>query len=343
MRTKVNRLPIAFAICLAWASSSSAEFDISVAAQNLLSALSESQKTQMTYPLEGSERIDWHFVPKQDRKGLPLKAMTPEQVHLVNMLLNESLGRAGFSKAAGIMYLESVLRGIEVDRGREGAYEYRDPTSYFVTVFGSPQSIGPWGWSFEGHHISLNFAIFDGSLIASTPAFFGANPHLVPEGAAKGLRVLGSEEDRARRLLNSLDDNQLEKAMIGQEAPPDLFSAAKPRVEREKPQGIKATELTPQQFELLIQLIDAYIENVADEAALERQAQVDAGGDEIYFAWIGSGKRGEAHYYRVQAPSFLIEYDNVQNGANHSHTVWRDYDGDFGRDLIGEHRQAHAH
>ena len=100
MRPKVKRLPIAFAICLAWASSSSAEFDVSVAAQNLLSSLSESQKTQMTYPLEGSERTDWHFVPKQDRKGLPLKAMTPEQVHLVNMLLNESLGQAGFSKAS---------------------------------------------------------------------------------------------------------------------------------------------------------------------------------------------------------------------------------------------------
>ena len=316
---------------------------MSVAARNLLSTLSESQKSQMTYLLEGSERTDWHFVPKQNRKGLSLKAMTPEQVHLVNILLNESLGQAGFSKTAGIMYLESVLRRIEVDRGREGAYEYRDPMRYFVTMFGNPHPEGSWGWSFEGHHISLNFAIVDGNLIASTPAFFGANPHLVTNGAARGLRVLGSEEHRARRLLDSLDDNQIEKAVIGEAVPRDIFSAAKPRVTREEPQGIKATELTSEQVELLIQLIDAYIENVSDEAALERLAQVEAGVDEIYFAWIGSRKPGEAHYYRVQAPSFLIEYDNVQNDANHSHTVWRDYDGDFGRDLIGEHRQAHAH
>lgn len=343
MKKIVGPVLIVFGLCLAWALPSAAEFDMSVAAKNLLSTLSESQRIQMTYPLEGDERSDWHFVPKPERKGLPLKAMTAEQVHLVNILLNESLGRAGFSKAAGIMYLESVLRGIEVERGREGAHDYRDPMRYFVTVFGSPHPEAPWGWSFEGHHISLNFAIVDGSLIATTPAFFGANPHLVPNGASRGLRVLGSEEDRARRLLDSLDDNQREKAVIGEIVPRDIFSAAQPRVFREEPQGIKATELRPDQFELLIQLINAYIENVADEAALERQAQVEAGADEIYFAWIGSSKRGEAHYYRVQAPSFLIEYDNIQNDANHSHTVWRDYDGDFGRDLIGEHRQAHVH
>lgn len=343
MRRNVSLVITAFGLYFAWTSSNAAEFDMSIAAQNLLSSLSESQRTQATYPLRSGERTDWHFVPKQDRKGLPLKAMTAEHVHLVNILLNESLGHAGFTKATGIMYLESVLRGIEVDRGREGAYEYRDPTHYFVTVFGIPQSKGSWGWSFEGHHISLNFTIVDGSFVASTPAFFGASPHLVPGGAARGLRVLGNEEDRARRLLDSLDEDRLEKAVIGETVPGDIFSAAKPRIIREEPQGIKATELAPEQFELLIELIDVYIENVADEAALERRAQVEAGSNEIYFAWIGSKKRGEAHYYRVQAPSFLIEYDNIQNDANHSHTVWRDYDGDFGRDLIGEHRQVSAH
>ncbi len=343
MRRNAGLVLIVFGMCLAWASSGAEEFDMSVAAENLLSALSDSQRIQITYLLEGDERIDWHYVPKKDRKGLPLKAMTAEQIYLVNILLNESLGQAGYSKATGIMHLESILRGIEVERGREGAYESRDPTRYFVTVFGGPQSKGSWGWSFEGHHISLNFTIVDGQLIASSPAFFGANPHKVPNGPAQNLRVLGSEEDRARRLLDSLDDNQLKKAVIGETVPRNIFSAASPRVIPDEPQGIKASELTPNQFELLVQLIDVYIENVADEAALERRAQVDAGAGEIQFAWIGSGNRGEAHYYRVQAPTFLIEYDNIQNDANHSHTVWRDYDGDFGRDLIGEHRQAHVH
>ena len=343
MRRNAGLVPTIFGLCLIWASSGAEESDMSVAAENLLSSLSENQSMQMTYRLEGDERSDWHFVPKKGRKGLPLKAMTAEQVYLVNILLNESLGQAGYSKTNGIMHLEAILRGIDVERGLEGAYEFRDPTRYFVTVFGSPQSEGSWGWSFEGHHISLNFTIVNGSLIASSPAFFGANPHRVPSGPAQNLRVLGREEDRARRLLDSLDDNQLRKAVIGETVPRDIFSAASPRIIPNEPQGIKATELTPDQFTLLLQLIDVYIENVADEAALERRAQLEASDGDIHFAWIGSAERGEAHYYRVQAPSFLIEYDNIQNDANHSHTVWRDYDGDFGRDLIDEHRQAHAH
>jgi hypothetical protein len=339
----VSLVSLVFGLCLLGASPGAAEFDISVAADNLLAALSDSQRKQMTLPLEDDDRIDWHYVPKKERKGLPLKAMTAEQIYLVHILLNESLGQAGYSKTVGIMHLESILRDMAVERGRADAFEYRDPTRYFVTVFGSPQKKGAWGWSLEGHHISQNFTVVDGSLIATSPAFFGANPHRVPSGPAQNLRVLGREEDRARRLLDSLNDEQLKKAVIGAMAPKDIFSAASPRISPDEPQGINATDLTPNQVELLHQLIDAYIENVADDAALERRAQVNAGAGEIYFAWIGSGDRSEAHYYRVQAPSFLIEYDNLPNDANHSHTVWRDYNGDFGRDLIGEHRQVHVH
>jgi hypothetical protein len=343
MRKRVTLISIVFALSLTWAPSRVTGFDMSLAAENLLSALSDSQRQQMTYPLESEERIDWHFVPKKDRKGLPLKAMSIEQTYLVNILLNESLGQAGYSKTIGIMHLESILRGIDVERGREGAYEYRDPTRYFVTIFGNPQPNGPWAWSFEGHHISLNFTIVDGNLIASSPAFFGANPHRVPSGPMQNLRVLGSEEDSARRLLDSLDDDQLKKVVIGELVPKNIFSAANPRIIPDEPKGIKSSELTPSQSDLLLQLIDVYIENVANEGAMERRAQVATGDGEIYFAWIGSHHNGEAHYYRIQAPSFLIEYDNIQNDANHSHTVWRDYDGDFGRDLIGEHRQTHIH
>ncbi len=269
--------------------------------------------------------------------------MSAEQSYLVHILLNESLSQAGYSKTAGIMYLESILRHMEVEQGSAGANENRDPTRYFVAIFGNPQLNETWGWSFEGHHISLNFTVVDGKLAASSPAFLGANPHRVPSGPAKDLRVLNSEEDRARQLMESLSKEQMSKAVIGSEVPEDIFSGASPRVSPESPQGIKATELTSDQVELLHRLIDAYIENVADDAALERRTQVDTAGGDIYFAWIGSVKAGEAHYYRVQAPSFLIEYDNTQDSANHSHTVWRDYSGDFGRDLIGEHRQAHVH
>jgi len=143
--------------------------------------------------------------------------------------------------------------------------------------------------------------------------------------------------------MQSLDGEQTQKALLGADVPRDIFSAASKRIYPDEPQGIKLSDMTRDQGALLYQLIDSYIENVADDAALERQAQVEAAAGDIYFAWIGSVERGQAHYYRIQAPSFLIEYDNIQNSANHSHTVWRDYNGDFGQDIIGEHRRAHIH
>jgi hypothetical protein len=343
MTERASLAPKIFALYLLGISTVASGNDVSVAAENLLAVLSDEQRRHATYAFSGDDRTDWHFVPKTDRKGLPLKSMTAEQVYLVHILLNESLGQAGYSKTAGIMHLESILRSIEIERGRAGANERRDPTNYFVSIFGNPQKNEPWGWSFEGHHISLNFTLVEGVLIASSPAFFGASPHRVPSGPAKNWRVLGVEEDRARRLMNSLNDEQIKKAVIGAEVPRNIFSAANPRISPDEPKGIKGTELTPQQLELLRRLINVYVENVADDAALERRAQVDVADGDIHFAWIGSSDPGEAHYYRVQAPSFLIEYDNIQNSANHSHTVWRDYDGDFGRDVIGEHRRASAH
>lgn len=265
------------------------------------------------------------------------------QLHLTHALLNQSLSRTGYSKVAGIMSLEAVLAELEFKKGRENAREFRDPMKYYVTLFGDPGSDTTWGWSFEGHHLSLNFTIVDGIVVASSPAFHGANPHRVSEGPLVGMRILGAEEDRARRLLDSLDPDQRALAIVADQAPKDIRSGAKQRVSPARPDGIPASALNHDQRELLRELVETYTDNVPADAAGERRAQLEAAGTAIHFAWMGSINAGEAHYYRIQAPTFLVEYDNIQNGANHAHTVWRDYDGDFGRDLIREHRTAHAH
>ncbi len=313
------------------------------AARNLLAALANEQRTAISYPVEAEERFDWHYVPKEQRKGLSLAAMEPEQVHLTHVLLNASLSRAGYAKTATIMSLESVLRELETALGSTRAAQVRDPLAYFVTVFGTPAEEGAWGFSLEGHHVSLNFTMLDGEVAATSPAFLGANPHSVPEGPRQGLRPLGAEEDRARRLLESLDEAQRGAAILADTAPRDIFSAALPRVTPEEPRGLAASSMSAEQVALLHALVEEYIRNVPEDVAEKRRAQLAAAGEAIHFAWMGSPERGEGHYYRVQAPDFLIEYDNVQNDANHSHTVWRDYDGDFGRDLIAEHRRAHPH
>jgi hypothetical protein len=215
-----------------------------------------------------------------------------------------------------------------------------------VTFFGEPAPGANWGWSIEGHHVSLNFTLV-GERVASSPTFLGANPHLAPKGPRAGLRPLGREEDLGRALVRSLDAGQRAQAILAEVAPNDIETAAARAVRPdEPPKGLAAAAMTPAQQAALRALIEVYVENVPADLQARRRAQFEgADFSKIHFAWMGSLEPGigHGHYYRVQAPTFLIEYDNVQNDANHSHTVWRDYDGDFGRDLLAEHRAAVPH
>ncbi len=315
---------------------------MSVAANNLLAALAADQRRIAMREWSDAERDDWAYIPKE-RKGLSMLDMTPDQQLLVHALLSASLSRTGYGKTATVMSLETVLRHIEETAGGNRFTSMRDPLRYHLTFFGEPSADGNWGFSFEGHHVSLNFTVVAGEATATTPLFLGANPHRVPSGPRKGLRALGREEDLARALLGSLDKAQREQAIVGDEAPRDIFTANQPRVERMAPQGLPASALQSEQRELLDALIEEYAANVPLDEAERRRAQAKAAGDAIHFAWMGSTAPGAPHYYRVQAPDFVIEYDNVQNQANHSHTVWRDFDGDFGRDLLAEHHREHEH
>ncbi len=312
------------------------------AANNLLASLEADQRTTMMLDMGAAERVDWHFIPKE-RKGLSMLDMSPDQHHLLHALLSASLSRTGYGKTATVMSLEAVLRKLEEAAGGNPFTSMRDPLRYHVTFFGAPSEDGDWGWSFEGHHVSLNFTVVAGEATASTPLFLGANPHRVPSGPREGLRALGREEDLARTLLESLDEEQRKKALVGDEAPRDIFSSNQPRVERQVPRGVPASALSEEQRGLLDALIDEYADNVPPDLAARRRAQVKAAGNAIHFAWMGPAEPGAPHYYRVQAPDFVIEYDNVQNAANHSHTVWRDFDGDFGRDLLAEHHRDYKH
>ena len=312
------------------------------AANNLLASLDADQRATLMLDFNDAERVDWHFIPKE-RKGLSMFDMSPDQHHLLHALLSASLSRTGYGKTTTVMSLETVLRRIEEAAGANPFTSMRDPLRYHVTFFGEPSEGGDWGWSFEGHHVSLNFTVVAGEATASTPLFLGANPHRVPSGPREGLRALGREEDLARTLLASLDEDQRKKAVIGDEAPRDIFSSNQPRLERQVPRGVPASALTPEQRKLLDALIEEYASNVPPDLADKRRAQVKAAGNAIHFAWMGPAEVGAPHYYRVQAPDFVIEYDNVQNAANHSHTVWRDFDGDFGRDLLAEHHREYEH
>ena len=322
------------------------------AATQFLSSLTPEQRQRATFAFGDSERTHWHFVPTEifARNGLTLKQMSPAQRQLAHELLKAGLSQRGYMTATQIMELEAVLAVIEAAQRAAatqpptGTQFLRDPERYFFSIFGTPSTRNTWGWRVEGHHMSLHFTVVNGTLVAGAPTFFGSNPAEVRDGPKKGTRVLALVEDAARSLLESLDSTQRATAIINATAPNDIVTVANVKIDPLSPVGIPAAALTGNQRALLKVLVDVYAGYLADDIAAGRLARIEqAGWDNVAFAWAGALERGQKHYYRVQGPTFLIEYDNTQTDANHIHSVWRDFQGDFGADLLREHVNGTPH
>jgi hypothetical protein len=318
--------------------SGSAETEMTAAANNFLAALNDDQKSIATFDFKSDERENWHFIPK-DRKGITLGTLKPAQRHLAFALLQSGLSSRGFSKATTIMSLEQILQELEGPSRRFP----RDPELYHVSIFGKPDAQGTWAWRFEGHHLSLNFTLVKGKFAGGTPSFMGTNPAEVRKGPRAGLRVLATEEDLARDLMIHLNPSQQKQALIQTNAPDDILTVANRTADVGKAQGLPVSEMNGAQKKLLNQIIEEYVGRLRGDLSVADLAKIDAAGrGKIRFAWAGSLERGQRHYYRIHGPTFLLEYDNTQNDANHVHAVWRDFENDFGRDLLREHLE-HSH
>lgn len=320
------------------------------AARDFLASLDDAGREKARAAFDDPDRTAWHFVPKP-RTGVPLGDLSRAQSHLAEALLASALGSGGSMRTHRIMSLEQVLREVESAAGDSNAPLRRDPDKYYIRVYGDPGADpdGPWAWRIEGHHVSLHFTVVAGR-VATGPQFLGSNPHEVRAGPLAGMRPLGEEEDVARELLASLDDAGRARAIVGPTAPPDILTGNATRATwDEAPVGLPASAMTPAQRAILARLLALYVETPLDDVAEDRRSRVreamaraEAGGAEgdVHFAWLGGVEPGQGHYYRVQGAEFLVEYDNTQNDANHSHSAWRDFDGDFGFDLLAAHARA---
>jgi hypothetical protein len=313
---------------------------MSDAAAKLANSFNDDQKSKALFAFDSKERSNWNFVPMQDkdkkptRKGLRFDQMTDEQKDMAKALLRAGTSNSGFLKATTIMSLEAVLAELE----KNGAM-VRKPGWYFVSIFGTPSKAGKWGWRIEGHHLSLNFVVDQGKIVASTPAFFGANPALIKneigKGPKKGYRTLPEAEDLAQQLFASLSEEQKKEAQQ-----PEQFAdieQGKPVAQPGAPKGIAAAKMNEKQRGLLMKLIQSYADRMPSEVAAAEMADVKEGGiDKIHFAFAQEVKKpGKPYTYHLQGPTFLIEFLNVQsdsarNPANHIHSCWRDLRGDFG-------------
>jgi uncharacterized protein DUF3500 len=333
------RLFTAMALLLAPAAAAAdmqaAGANMRVAAEALVASVDARKRSRLVLPFTDAARTDWHYTPRS-RPGLSFADLDAAQREGVHRLLKGALSAVGHRKVVNIVELELVLRELETFG------LLRDPEKYFVVFFGPPDAQAPWGWRFEGHHLSLNFTLRGNAAIATTPSFFGANPAEVPKGPKKGLRVLAPEEDEARKLMGMLDEAQRRAAIVDSRTYGDIVSGAKDKVSPLDQRGLEARAMTEPQRAQLRKLIEVYADAFEPALRAARLARANEGFDAVRFAWAGATEKRRQHYYRVQGAKFLIEYDASQNDGNHVHTVWRDFDGDFGRDLLREHH-AIAH
>ena len=316
--------------------------DMSKAAAIFITSLDSAQKVLALYPFDIDERYSFHYFPIENRKGVPFDALNNSQRKYAFMLLETGLSKGAIQKTEDIRGLEIILKELEQ---RKADDHYRDSGKYHIAIFGLPGDHTIWGWRFEGHHVSFTFTVSENKIVSGTPGFLGANPAIVQQGPQKGIQVLREETDMGFDLLHALSSPQLQKAIISTKAPGDILTYINRKAMIEHLAGIRYDELTDNQKQLLLQIVGLYVHRYTRLFAEQMLKEIQqAGLNEIRFAWAGDREKGVGHpcYYRIQGPSFIIEYDNTQDNANHVHTVFRDLKNDFGGDMLLEHyRTSH--
>ena len=308
---------------------------MSDAASAWMDSLDSEQRSKATFHYMDGERIFWYY-PPLNRHGLPLRDMDGNQRNLALSLLATGLTDETNRQANLIIEHEEVLGPLEAESGH--VTWPRDPELYYWTVFGDPAGSDPWGWRSEGHHLSVHYSVWGDQILAVTPFFLGANPAEVRKGPKLGQRILGQREDLAIELMASLDAGQRGKAIIHDNAPWDILGYNSSKQAIHNDEGLAARDLNGTQKEMLMTLISEYVGGVPEPVAADRMARIrDTGLDDYRLVWAGALDRSRDHYYRIHGGQFIVEFDNIQNGANHIHSVWRDVENDFAQDVLRDH------
>jgi hypothetical protein len=302
-----------------------------------IDSLSADQKKKATFPFYGLTPHEWSFLPASTTlpDGIAVKDLDSKQKERLYALMQAYLSSTGYEKTRTIMDLENVLRELNPENPS------RIPENYFVAIYGVPDKDGTWGWSFQGHHVVLNFTVVKDT-IAFAPFFFGSNPAEIKDGPRKGTRPIAAEEDLAFELLSSFSADQKRIAIFQSASFAEIVTGSATVVAPLPAVGIALKDLSNDQKLVLKKLLSAILSAMPEKLAELRLNKIkgeDFGG--VRFGWAGATNRSEPHYYRIQGKSFLVEFDNVT--GNHIHLVWRDFDGDFGRDLLREHYKTSPH
>ncbi|WP_411970354.1 DUF3500 domain-containing protein [Saccharothrix longispora] len=307
--------------------------EIAEATRGFLATLDGARRAEAVRPVTDDDlRTRWAYTPGE-RPGVVCGALDRDQRKAVHRLLSCVLSPHAYAQAAAIMALEDVLDD------REGGHRDRHQGDYWTVLLGEPGD-DPYGWRVEGHHLSVSVVVADGR-VSATPFFLGANPARTTYRGRTVLQPLRLEEELARELLDRMGPTARGLAVVADRPPPDLRTGNARRVGDLEPAGVTVAQLDRASRGLLVGLVRYYLDRLHGDLADEEFDALDL--DRLHFAWEGSVRRGEGHYYRVQGPELLIEYDNTANDANHAHSVWRRRSGDFGEDLLAAHHASVRH
>lgn len=340
---------------------------VTFAAMALYDHLDGEQRVRAVVPLEDDNRTHWNFLPESGRRGVPLRDLNDTQRYLAHRLMAQCLSVEGYAQVVQVMSLEHVLRELNAPVFGLAAAHFRDPEGYFITFFNQPQPDSDWGWRLVGHHLSLNFTVAGQDVMAATPLLLGSEPaRLGP------FRILGHEEDLGFAVLSQLDDEQLATATIHSTPPPDFASRCVPvlgdeewpdvhgvgrrdapindadrealKWVRNQPRGLSRAEMGTGQKAAFDELTESFLLRLKPEQVGREMDRIrNAGQDDLHFVWAGSHRIDEPHYFRLEGPVTLVEFDNTEDNANHVHCVWRDPTNDFGVDILAQHRAAQHH
>jgi hypothetical protein len=343
-------------LCLLCGSSSAfaqeVEKEIRQSAINFIDSLTPMQKKRALLEFGDTARVQWNNLPVglRARAGINIGSLSEEQRKLVHRMLSACLSSQGYLKATSIMHLDNLLNmyvdSMHARKAMTDVVQQRmkdlkwSHQNFYIAFFGDPKNDAGWGYKLEGHHLSLNFT-FHNQQLSVTPMFVGTDPAEYPILEYAGWRVLSKEEDFGLKLVKALSPAQQKKATMSTEVPGDIITAAESGKRLIDYWGIKGSELTKQQQEMLKKIVREFVFNLEYEKAnKEYDKIIKAGIQNIYFGWIGSYEEKEPHYYVLNGPGFLIEFDN--NGgprrvANHIHAIWREKGNEYGEDVLKKH------